>query len=428
MKCVGQTLFKAVVFLAWVLATDALAQDRPSGAVIFENVRIFDGTTSALSGPANVLVAGNSIRTISSAPIADPPGMTVLRIPGNGRTLMPGLIDNHWHTMLARPSPAQVLDGDIGYTNLLAGVEARATLMRGFTTVRDLGGPSFGLKRAIDEGLIPGPRIYPSGAMITITGGHGDFRSPSELPRVIGGPLSRMEIIGRQHGGRFAGRGAGSRARAAPARGLADQADGGRRRCVAAQSAGRFHLHRRRAAGRGAGGGELGHLRHRARVHAGRDPARDRRGRQGHRAWPSDGRGDRRADGPRKASGCSFQPFTDDEATPPLAPANRARRLQVFAGTERTVALAKKYKLKMAFGTDILFSPARGDPAGRGVGQDAQVVQRAGTADHGDRHQCRTAEIVGSAQSLSRASSVSWRKAHWRICCWSTATRSPTST
>ena len=196
MKCVGQTLFKAVVFLAWILATDALAQDRPPGAVIFENVRIFDGTASALSGPANVLVDGNSIRTISSAPIDDPPGMTVLRIPGNGRTLMPGLIDNHWHTMLVRPSPAQVLDGDIGYTNLLAGVEARATLMRGFTTVRDLGGPSFGLKRAIDEGLIPGPRIYPSGAMITITGGHGDFRSPSQLPRVIGGPLTRMEILG----------------------------------------------------------------------------------------------------------------------------------------------------------------------------------------------------------------------------------------
>ena len=67
--------------------------------------------------------------------------------------------------------------------------------MRGFTTVRDLGGPAFGLKRAIDEGLVPGPRIYPSGAIITITGGHGDFRRPSELPRTVGGPLSRMEAI-----------------------------------------------------------------------------------------------------------------------------------------------------------------------------------------------------------------------------------------
>src|SRR4029450_383536 len=112
-----------------------------------------------------------------------------------GRTLMPGLIDNHWHTMLARPSPTEAIEGDLGYTNLLAGAEAQATLMRGFTTVRDLGGPSFGLKRAIDEGLVVGPRVYPSGAMITITGGHGDFRSISELPRQLGGRLSRMEIV-----------------------------------------------------------------------------------------------------------------------------------------------------------------------------------------------------------------------------------------
>ena len=67
--------------------------------------------------------------------------------------------------------------------------------MRGFTTVRDVGGPTFGLKRAIDLGIVPGPRIYPSGAMITITGGHGDFRQLSDLPRTIGGLLSRMEQI-----------------------------------------------------------------------------------------------------------------------------------------------------------------------------------------------------------------------------------------
>ena len=64
---------------------------------------------------------------------------------------MPGLIDNHWHTMLVRPTPAELLENDLGYTNSVAGAEARDTLMRGFTTVRDLGGPSFGLKRAIDE-------------------------------------------------------------------------------------------------------------------------------------------------------------------------------------------------------------------------------------------------------------------------------------
>jgi len=65
--------------------------------------------------------------------------------------------------------------------------------MRGFTTVRDLGGPSFALKRGIDEGIVVGPRIDPSGAMITITGGHGDFRSPHELPRRLGAPLTIAE-------------------------------------------------------------------------------------------------------------------------------------------------------------------------------------------------------------------------------------------
>jgi imidazolonepropionase-like amidohydrolase len=106
---------------------------------------------------------------------------------------MPGLIDMHWHTMLVRPSPAAALTDDAGYSNLVAGVEATATLMRGFTTVRDLGGPSFGLKRAIDEGLVVGPRIYPSGAVITVTSGHGDFREAKDLPRKIGNPLTRME-------------------------------------------------------------------------------------------------------------------------------------------------------------------------------------------------------------------------------------------
>jgi len=68
--------------------------------------------------------------------------------------------------------------------------------VRGFTTVRDVGGPVFGLKRAIDLGVVDGPRIYPSGAMITVTSGHGDFHQMFELPRTIGGPLSRIEQIG----------------------------------------------------------------------------------------------------------------------------------------------------------------------------------------------------------------------------------------
>src|SRR5215510_1411252 len=184
-----------VIFLcATVEATHS--QSNHPAAVIFENVRIFNGTSDRLSAPSNVLVVDNVIKTISTAPIADPPATSVTRVQGGGRTLMPGLIDAHWHTMLVRPTPAALLTGDIGHLNLVAGAEATATLMRGFTSVRDMGGPAFGLKRAIDEGTVVGPRIFPSGAIITVTSGHGDFRQPFELPRTLGAPQSRGEQVG----------------------------------------------------------------------------------------------------------------------------------------------------------------------------------------------------------------------------------------
>jgi imidazolonepropionase-like amidohydrolase len=164
------------------------------GATEFRNVRVFDGHSDKLSAPSNVLVKGNQIVKISTDALSVEPGVTV--IDGTGRTLMPGLIDNHWHTMFVRPSPAQLLTADVGYLNLQAGAEAHDTLMRGFTTVRDLGGPSFGLKQAIDQGVVDGPRIFPSGAIITVTSGHGDFRQPNDLPRSPGGPPSRQEEMG----------------------------------------------------------------------------------------------------------------------------------------------------------------------------------------------------------------------------------------
>jgi imidazolonepropionase-like amidohydrolase len=177
---------------------DSLAQEGETstsrGSTLFENVRIFDGKSTTLSASSNVLVRGNIIERISTDSIVSEAGATV--IAGGGRTLMPGLTDMHWHAMLVRPTPVQLMTSEIGYSNLLAGVEATATLMRGFTTVRDLGGPSFSLKRAIDEGLLPGPRIYPSGAVITITSGHGDFRQLSDLPRTIGGYRSLIEQLG----------------------------------------------------------------------------------------------------------------------------------------------------------------------------------------------------------------------------------------
>src|SRR5262244_1847476 len=189
-------LLSALLILLCATVEATHSQSNQPETVIFENVRIFNGTSDRLSAPSNVLVVGNVIKTISTAPIADPPATSVTRVQGGGRTLMPGLIDAHWHTMLVRPTPAALLTGDIGHLNLIAGAEATATLMRGFTTVRDMGGPAFGLKRAIDEGTVVGPRIFPSGAIITVTSGHGDFRQPFELPRILGSPQSRGEQIG----------------------------------------------------------------------------------------------------------------------------------------------------------------------------------------------------------------------------------------
>src|SRR5262245_33973373 len=168
----------------------------PTAVALFQNVRVFDGTNGRLSPPTNVLVRGNKIETISAQPIAVDRRADTRIIDGGGRTLMPGLIDVHWHAMFIRSTPTELLYGDVGFNNLAAGQEARDTLMRGFTTVRDVGGPVFGLKRAIDEGIVAGPRIYPSGAMITVTSGHGDFRQLSDLPRTIGAPLTRMEQVG----------------------------------------------------------------------------------------------------------------------------------------------------------------------------------------------------------------------------------------
>ena len=181
MKAVNPLLGCALAVLG--LSSAAVSQTPPPvKTVLFENVRIFDGKGVALSAPSNVLVRGNKIEKISTqASPADRHADTVI-IDGGGRTLMPGLIDAHTHLMFETLPQVAVLTGDLGFISVAAVKAAGDMLMRGFTSVRDLGGPVFGLKRGIDAGLVPGPRIWPSGAFISQTGGHGDFRLPTELP------------------------------------------------------------------------------------------------------------------------------------------------------------------------------------------------------------------------------------------------------
>lgn len=145
---------------------------------LITNVDIFDGHSERLLRKHHVLVEGDRIARVSSKPL--PVNRRVVVIDGAGKTLMPGMIDVHTH--LAITTALADIHGNITPEEnaIRATVIARGFLEDGFTTVRDAGGNTFPLKHAIDEGLIPGPRIYPSGAFLSQTSGHGDFRTPAE--------------------------------------------------------------------------------------------------------------------------------------------------------------------------------------------------------------------------------------------------------
>ncbi len=163
--------------------------------ILINNVEIFNGKDEkTITG--NVLIVNNLISKISTAPIPTNKSGETRIIDGKGKFLMPGLIDAHWHTIMTANTLDDLMAGEAGYTFIKAGEEAGNTLMRGFTAVRDMGGPSFGLKKAIDDGTIEGPRIWPSGSIISQTSGHGDFRNVNERPVSLGGCLHYSEEIG----------------------------------------------------------------------------------------------------------------------------------------------------------------------------------------------------------------------------------------
>ncbi|TPE62150.1 amidohydrolase family protein [Sandaracinobacter neustonicus] len=323
---------------------------------LFRNVRIYDGKASQLSAPTSVLVRGNQIAAIGPAAAAAS-GATVIE--GGGRTLMPGLIDAHWHSMFVRSTPEQMLFGDIGFVNLQAGAEATATLMRGFTTVRDVGGPSFGLKQAIDRNVLPGPRIWPSGAMITITSGHGDFRPTSDLPRDSSKPLSRMEVLG----GALVADGPDlvrQRVREQLMQGASQiklTAGGGVASPHSPLDVSTFTPDELKAAVEAADNWGTYVM-----VHA-YTPAAVRRAIDSgvkvieHAHLIDDATAKYMAE---KGIWLSSQPITEAEFGGVFPPGTDQydKIHEVFAGTDNLFKLVKKYRLKMSFGTDILFSPA----------------------------------------------------------------------
>jgi imidazolonepropionase-like amidohydrolase len=142
-----------------------------SSQILFTNVSIFDGVSEELITDKDVLVEGNLIKQIAPAIKAE--GAEV--IDGAGRVLMPGLIEGHAHVGIPE-KPSTVFTWSPQYQALATAAEAERQLMRGFTSVRDLGGNILEVKRAIDDGLMPGPRIYAAEGFITPTGGSADFR------------------------------------------------------------------------------------------------------------------------------------------------------------------------------------------------------------------------------------------------------------
>lgn len=184
----------ASLFLALALCASAAVQaEAPKTAVLITNANIFNGSDKLATG-MSVLVEGNKITKIAKS-IPAPVGAEIIN--ANGRTLTPGLIDAHVHIGWVISNPFGMFDAPPDYQAALALVEAKATLMRGYTSVRDTSGQVFGIRRAIDQGLFPGPRIWGSGAGISMTSGHGDFRMLSTEPRQLGGsPNTEGERIG----------------------------------------------------------------------------------------------------------------------------------------------------------------------------------------------------------------------------------------
>jgi len=154
------------------------------GITVLTHARVIDCTGRPPEEDAAVVVEDGRIREVARSGAAPRSGATVIDC--RGHTLMPGLTDAHVHVMaveanmleLHRQHPSSLIA-------LKAAAALREMLFRGFTTVRDCGGADWGMREAVAQGVIPGPRLLVSGRFISQTGGHGDYRRRTET----GAPL-----------------------------------------------------------------------------------------------------------------------------------------------------------------------------------------------------------------------------------------------
>ena len=352
--------FSFLALIALLFTTNGTAQPpaaAPGTTILINNVQIFNGKEEkTITG--NVLIVDNLISKISTTPIATNKSGNTRIIDGKGKFLMPGLIDAHTHLMFAGITQQAIMTADIGFVNLVGGKTAEQTLMRGFTSVRDLGGPVFGLKRAIDLGIITGPRIWPSGAFISQTGGHGDFRLPNEVPRLSNSGPSYAERVNAAI--------------------IADNPDEVRKAAREQLMLGASQL--KLMAGGGVASSydpldvsQYTEAEFRAAVEAAENwgtyvtvHAYTPRAIQtalaagvkciDHGQLADDATAKLMAS---KGAWWSLQVFLDDEdANPQPNPENRKKQVEMSAGTSTAYSLAKKYKVKTAWGSDFLFDPS----------------------------------------------------------------------
>lgn len=340
----------SVVFSFFIFVNFSFSQTN----ILINDVEIFNGKDQKTI-KANVLIVDQLIHRISKEKVETDNYENITIIDGKGKFLMPGLIDAHYHAMFASLPQVVLLTSDIGYVNLVAGKNAENLLMNGYTSIRDLGGPVFGLKKAIDQGVSNGPRIWPSGAFISQTGGHGDFRLPNEIPSDPNRGLSYAERIN--------------------AAAIADSPDAVRLRTreQLMQGASQVKLM--------AGGGvssvydpldvtqytenEIKAAVEAAEnwgtyvtVHAYTPRAIQQAIQAGVKCIDHGQLVDEATVKMmvKKNVFWSLQPFIDEGNTGNLSPESRAKQLEMYAGTDNAFAMAKKYKMKIAYGSDVLFN------------------------------------------------------------------------
>jgi imidazolonepropionase-like amidohydrolase len=147
----------------------------PTGnLLLLRNLRLLDPRFEEARGGYEVLIDGDRIREVSDGPIK---ASSATAVDCGGRVLMPGLIDCHVHCMHSEVYMRRMEEVPLTLATARAAVRLRSMLDRGFTTVRDTGGTDWGVKTAIDQGLIVGPRLFIAGRSIGPTGGHADGRA-----------------------------------------------------------------------------------------------------------------------------------------------------------------------------------------------------------------------------------------------------------